>query len=206
LSDEAVVLSTGCFSHTAFSTALKLPIAVYLIVRFGVSPRIWLTPLMIPGTQWYILIAAVIEAVAGPPSNGQADLADIARLPGLRAKDLFAVAEALHILEFAELKDGTIKLTAAGTVFAQSEDEERKRLFKEHLLRFVPFAAHIRHVLDEREGHSAPRVRFKSELEDHLSASDAEKTLRTVIGWGRYAEIFSYDDLRRMFSSNHSTG
>jgi hypothetical protein len=51
------------------------------------------------------LIAAVIEAVAGPPGNGQSDLADIARLPGLRAKDLFAVAEVLHILEFAELKD-----------------------------------------------------------------------------------------------------
>jgi NitT/TauT family transport system ATP-binding protein len=152
------------------------------------------------------LISAVIEAVAQPPSEGQADLADIARLPDLRAKDLFAVAEALHILEFAELRDGAIRLTAAGRVFAQSEAEERKRLFKEHLLRFVPFAAHIRHVLDEREGHSAPRVRFKSELEDHLSAGDAEKTLRTVIGWGRYAEVFSYDDVRRMFSSDHSAG
>jgi NitT/TauT family transport system ATP-binding protein len=152
------------------------------------------------------LMGAIIEAVAKPPNDGQADLADIARLPALGAKDLFAVTEALHILEFAELKDGSIKLTVAGRTFAQSEAEERKRLFKEHLLRFVPFAAHIRHVLDEREGHSAPRVRFKSELEDHLSSSDAEKTLRTVIGWGRYAEIFSYDDARRVFSGNHSEG
>ena len=60
-------------------------------------------------------------------------------------------------------------------------------------------------ALTNGEGHSAPRVRFKSELEDHLSAGDAEKTLSTAIGWGRYAEIFSYDDVRRMFSSNHST-
>jgi len=152
------------------------------------------------------LVSGVIEAVASPPYEGQAELASIARLPTLGAKDLFAVAEALHILGFAELKDGAIKLTAAGRVFAQSGIVERKRLFKEHLLRFVPFAAHIRHVLDEREGHSAPRVRFKSELEDHLSASDAEKTLRTVIGWGRFAEIFAYNDQTRMFSANHSTG
>ena len=61
--------------------------------------------------------------------------------------------------------------TAAGRVFAQSGTEERKRLFSEHLLRFVPLAAHIRHVLDEREGHLAPRVRFESELEDHLNES-----------------------------------
>ena len=149
------------------------------------------------------LISAVVEAVASPPYEGRAELA---RLPALGARDLFAVAEALQILEFAELKDGAIKLTAAGRVFAQSAAEERKRLFKEHLLHFVPLAAHIRHVLDEREGHSAPRVRFKSELEDHLSASDAEKTLRTLIGWGRYAELFAYNDQTRMFSANHSTG
>jgi len=150
------------------------------------------------------LMSAVIEAVAGPPNDGQADLSDLARLPDLRAKDLLGVADALHILELAELKDGAIRLTAAGRVFAQCEDEERKRLFKEHLLRFVPFAAHIRHVLDEREGQSAPRVRFESELEDHLSESDAETTLRTVIAWGRYAEIFNYDDARRMFSTDHT--
>lgn len=152
------------------------------------------------------LISGVIEAVVSPPYEGQAELASIARLPTLGAKDLLAVAEALHILEFAELKDGAIKLTAAGRIFAQSGAEERKRLFKEHLLRFVPFAAHIRHVLDEREGHSAPRVRFESELEDHLSESDAERTLLTAIAWGRYAEIFSYDDDRRMFSTDHRAG
>jgi NitT/TauT family transport system ATP-binding protein len=48
------------------------------------------------------------------------------------------------VLEFADLKDRAIKLTAAGRIFAQSEAEERKRLFKEHLFRFVPFVAHIR--------------------------------------------------------------
>jgi len=149
------------------------------------------------------LISVVVEALSNPPNGGQADLADIARLPALETRDLFAIADALQILEFADLKDGAIKLTAAGRIFAESDTEGRKRLFKEHLLRFVPFVAHIRHVLDEREGHSAPRVRFKSELEDHLSASDAEKTLQTVIGWGRYAEIFSYDDGKRLFNANH---
>jgi len=146
-------------------------------------------------------IGAVAEALAAPPHDGQANLADIARLPAIAPRDLFGVAEALHILEFAELKDGAIRLTAAGRLYAQGDAEERKRLFREHLLRFVPFAAHIRHVLDEREGHVAPRVRFESELEDHLSEEDAETTLRTVVAWGRFAEIFGYDDERRMFSS-----
>ena len=141
-----------------------------------------------------------IEALASPQHQGQAELAKIAHLPSLQVKDVLAVAEALHILEFAELQEGSIKLTAAGRVFAQSGTDERKRLFREHLLRFVPFAAHICRVLQEREGHSAPSVRFKSELEDHLSANDAEKTLETIIRWGRYAEVFDYDDETRNFS------
>lgn len=145
-------------------------------------------------------IIGFIEELASPQYQGQAELAKITHMPSLEVRDVLAVAEAVHILEFAELHEGSIKLTAAGRVFAQSGAEDRKRLFREHLLRFVPFAAHICRVLDEREGHSAPRVRFKSELEDHLSASDAEKTLQTLIGWGRYAEIFAYDDESQIFS------
>jgi NitT/TauT family transport system ATP-binding protein len=70
----------------------------------------------------------------------------------------------------------------------------------------VPLAAHIRHVLNEREGHLAPRVRFESELEDHLNPSDTENTLRAVIGWGRYAELFTYDDDTRTFTIANLAG
>ena len=144
-------------------------------------------------------LAGFAEALVARPYNGRADLATIATALALDVKELFEVAEALHILEFAELSGVSIRLTAAGRVFAQSETDNRKRLFSEHLLRFVPLAAHIRRVLLERENHLAPRVRFESELEDHLSSSDAEQTLRTVIGWGRYAELFTYDDTTRTF-------
>jgi len=150
------------------------------------------------------LIIGLIEALASPPWEGQSDLAQLGRSLSFGTNELFGIAEALHILEFAELKDGAIKLTAAGRVFAESDNDERKRLFREHLLHFVPLAAHILHVLDEREGHAAPRVRFELELEDHLNPSDAEQTLRTVTGWARYAEAFAYDDESRNFNSEAS--
>lgn len=148
-------------------------------------------------------LAGFIEALASPPYEGRAELARIAGALALDIRDLFGIAEALHILEFAELKDGAIRLTAAGRVFAQSDTQERKRLFSEHLLRFVPLAAHICHVLSEREGHVAPRVRFESELEDHLNPGDTEKTLLAVIGWARYAELFTYDDETRTFRTGN---
>jgi NitT/TauT family transport system ATP-binding protein len=149
-------------------------------------------------------IGGFVETLASPAYGGRADLADVARPLALEINDLFPIAEALHMLEFAKLQDGGIKLTAAGRVFAQSSTEERKRLFREHLIRFVPLAAHIRHVLDEREEHRAPRGRFEFELQDHLNQGDAEKTLRAAIDWGRYAELFSYDDETRMFALDHA--
>ncbi len=145
-------------------------------------------------------IAGFVETLAARPYDGRADLATIAAALALDVKELFQVAEALHILELAELSGGSIKLTAAGRVFAQSGTDDRKRLFGEHLLHFVPLVAHIRRVLLERENHLAPSVRFESELEDHLSSSHAEQTLRAVIGWGRYAELFTYDATTRDFS------
>lgn len=85
-------------------------------------------------------------------------------------------------------------------MFAESGTQERKRLFADHLLRHVPLAARIRQVLNERPGHHAPRVRFEQELEDFLTDGAARETLDTAINWGRYAEIFSYNDKSEMFS------
>jgi NitT/TauT family transport system permease protein len=50
----------------AFPANLLFPIAVFLLVRFHASPVIWLSPLMILGTQWYILFNVVAGASAFP--------------------------------------------------------------------------------------------------------------------------------------------
>jgi len=146
-------------------------------------------------------MSGLIEILAAAPYNGQAELDALASSLALEINDLFPIAEALHILEFAELKDGALKLTTAGHVFARSNTDERKRLFREHLLRFVPLTAHICRILQERQGRGAPRARFEVELEDHLNRHDAERTLRAATAWGRYAELFGYDDKSRAFSA-----
>ena len=64
----------------------------------------------------------------------------------------------------------------------------------------MALAAHIKRVLDERPGHSGPWARFSAELEDYMSPDDAARTLRAVVSWGRYAEIFSYHDDTHMFT------
>jgi NitT/TauT family transport system permease protein len=50
----------------AFPANLLFPLAVYFIVRYSLSPKIWLSPLMILGTQWYILFNVIAGATAFP--------------------------------------------------------------------------------------------------------------------------------------------
>ena len=110
------------------------------------------------------------------------------------------MGEALQLLAFGVLEEGDIKLTEAGRQFAHGETDGRKKLFADALRAHVPLVAAIRRTLDERWNHRASAVRFRDELEDHMSPDYAEDTLRTVIAWGRYAELYSYDEEAAQFS------
>jgi NitT/TauT family transport system ATP-binding protein len=146
------------------------------------------------------LMAGLIETLAAEPYNGKADLPEIARSLHLEVDDLFPVAEMLQNLGFADVQEGDILLTQAGKKFSDFGTQERKVMFADHLVRTVPLAARIRQVLNERPGRRAPRVRFEQELEDFLSDNAAQETLDAVINWGRYAEIFAYNDQAETFS------
>jgi len=50
----------------AFPANLLFPVVVVLILRFNLAPKIWLSPLMILGTQWYILFNVIAGASAFP--------------------------------------------------------------------------------------------------------------------------------------------
>jgi len=151
-------------------------------------------------------IAGLIEQIALPPYNGKADLPVISDELQMGDEELFPIIEVVQHLGFADLAGGDILLTQVARSFAEGDMELRKKLFAQQLLASVPLASHIRRVLDERPGHRAPRVRFEEELEDYLSDSYAEETLDRVINWGRYAEIFAYDDESQTFSLENPTG
>ncbi|MEI9995495.1 MAG: nitrate/sulfonate/bicarbonate ABC transporter ATP-binding protein [Rhizomicrobium sp.] len=146
------------------------------------------------------LVSGLIEAVAAQPYNGKADLPDIASDLQMEIDELFPVAEALQLLRLGELEGGDIKLSHMGKRFADAALGERKEIFHRALLAHVPLAGLIRRVLDERASHTAPRRRFLDELEDYMTEDAAEETLRTIVSWSRFAELFSYDDESETFS------
>ncbi|MDB5650189.1 MAG: nitrate/sulfonate/bicarbonate transporter ATP-binding protein [Hyphomicrobiales bacterium] len=151
------------------------------------------------------ILAGLMETVNGPPYDGKADLPALASVLQMEIDDLFPIAETLQLLRFAEVEGGDIRLTDAARKFANGEVDERKKLFGQHLLSYVPLVSHIRRVLDERPSHKAPKARFQDELEDYMSEDYAEQTLHAIISWARYAETFAYDEAAGVFSLENPT-
>jgi NitT/TauT family transport system permease protein len=65
----------------AFPANIVFPFAVVAIVRLGLNPDIWLSPLMVLGTQWYILFNVIAGASAFPN-----DLKEAAATFGIRGR------------------------------------------------------------------------------------------------------------------------
>jgi NitT/TauT family transport system ATP-binding protein len=155
------------------------------------------TPLPRVGTN---IMSGLMETLAAEPYNGRADLPTLANALQYEVDDLLPLGETLQMLGFAVLEEGDILLKDLGRRFVEADTDERKRIFAEALRQHVPLVNMIRQVLDERWNHRASAVRFRDELEDHMSPDYAEDTLRVVISWGRYAELFSYDEEAEQFS------
>jgi NitT/TauT family transport system ATP-binding protein len=150
-------------------------------------------------------LVGLLDAICAAPYSGRADLPHLVESEHIEDEALFVLIEALQLLGFAQVAGGDIWATPAGRNFAEADLQGRKQIFGDQLRRHIPLVAHIRKVLDERPGHSAPEARFLAELEDHLSEEEAHEVLETVINWGRYAELFAYDYDRGVLSLENPT-
>ena len=181
-----------------------------LMTRRPVEPRPVTTPdrgLPPPAIAFHALpvvstnlMAGLMETIEGEPYNGRADLPALASAFQMEADELLPIGEALQLLRFAEFEEGDIKLTDAGRRFVEADTDDRKAEFAAALRAHVPIIAQISQVLEERWNHRAPALRFRDEMEDYMSPDYADNTMRTIIAWGRYAELFSYDREADQFS------
>ncbi len=145
------------------------------------------------------LMSGLLETLSAPPYDGRADLPALAAALQFEVDELLPLGETLQLLGFALLEEGDLILTDMGRKFADAETEDRKKIFGDALRAHVPLINAIRAVIDQRGNHRASSLRFLDELEDHMSPEYATETLRAVISWGRYAEIFEYDEEAQQF-------
>lgn len=140
------------------------------------------------------LLVGLLEAVAAAPFNGRADLPPLATSLQMSLDDLFAIGDSLHLLGLAELEDGDIILTDLGSRFVSCDHDGRKDMIGTSLLHTVPLIRQIRAALDEAPSHVIEKSTFLEAMRETMSSSYAAQTLQTAINWGRYGDLYDFDE------------
>lgn len=126
-------------------------------------------------------------------------LSSLEKQSKITASKLSYVIDFLELIKFVKTKDNTVSLLPSGQILLESNNKQRKKLFSEHLIRNLPIVSYIYEILKARPLHIAPKSRFLSLLEDRLPKDEAADTLRAVTSWGRYIELFFYDDRSQQY-------
>jgi len=131
--------------------------------------------------------------------GGRDDLYRIGRHLHLEVDDLLPLIEAAELLGLATIEEGDMVLTEAGQHFAAAGVLEEKKVFREQALSSISILRQVVHDLQAASTHTLPEKHFLEMLEQHFSEEEAQAQLHTAINWGRYAELFTFQDDREIF-------
>ncbi len=142
-------------------------------------------------------VTGLIELVHS--RGGREDLYWLGRHLQLELDDLLPLVEATDLLGLADTVEGDLVLTEEGKRFAEAGVLEEKQIFREQALAHVSILRKIVQALQAAPRHVLPEEHFLQLLETHFGEEEAQAQLETAINWGRYAELFTFQEDRGMF-------
>jgi NitT/TauT family transport system ATP-binding protein len=102
--------------------------------------------------------------------------------------------DAAALLGWVQVQEGDAILTPEGRAFAEAPILRRKELFRTALERHPTLVSQIHAALAGKANHRLPESFFLGLLEQRFSSAQARRQLDTAIDWGRYAELFGFED------------
>jgi NitT/TauT family transport system ATP-binding protein len=138
--------------------------------------------------------------------GGREDLPKLAESLRLEVDDLLPAVDASALLGFAQVAQGDVTITDAGRTFATADVHPSHEIFREQLVKNVPFINTVIEALRHKRDRRIGKDFLVDILDEHFSASEAEKQFETLVDWGRYAQLFEYDrDEERLYSAEEES-
>jgi len=125
--------------------------------------------------------------------GGREDLYRVAEELRMEVDDLLPIVEGTTLLSFAKSDKGDLEITPSGKAFAEADIATRRALFREAALASVRLLQQINGALLSKSDHTMPLEFFRDVLEEHFSGIEVQRQLDTVLDWGRYSDLFTYD-------------
>nr|WP_242016528.1 nitrate/sulfonate/bicarbonate ABC transporter ATP-binding protein [Pseudanabaena cinerea] len=136
-------------------------------------------------------VAGLLELLEG---RQEKDIYRIAQELLLEVDDLLPIVEASKVLELVVVTEGDIQLAAIGEKFVKSSIDERKDMISSLLQRNIRLVQQICQLLQAKRNRRISEELVLDILENYFTTKEAQRQLRTAVDWGRYAELFSYDE------------
>jgi NitT/TauT family transport system ATP-binding protein len=124
--------------------------------------------------------------------DGQMDVFNLDQLTDYDFGHTISVVKAGELLGFLDTPKNQVLLTDLGKKFLDGDINVRKEMFRNQLLTLGTFRF-VLHLLREAAGHRLNKEIVEEELAIRLTAEDVEKAFNTIVGWGRFGELFGYD-------------
>ncbi len=125
--------------------------------------------------------------------GGREDLYRVAEELRMEVDDLLPIVEGTTLMSFAKSDKGDLEITPSGKAFAEADIATRRTLFREAALTSVRLLQQINSALLSKSDHTMPLEFFRDVLEEHFSGIEVQRQLETVLDWGRYSDLFTYD-------------
>jgi NitT/TauT family transport system ATP-binding protein len=125
--------------------------------------------------------------------DGKEDLYRVAEELRMEVDDLLPILEATTLLGFAKSDRGDVEITSEGKAFVVADIATQRSLFREAALAHVALLQQMNQALASKSDHSLPLEFFRDILDEHFSSDEAQRQIETVLNWGRYSDIFTYD-------------
>lgn len=149
------------------------------------------------------MLTGLLELVAD--RGGKDDLYHLGSELFLEVDDLLPVTETAELFHLADVTEGDLNLTSLGRQFVDGDVGVRKAIIREQL-RDIPLFRLIDRVLQSKSNHTMVKEFFTDILEEHFSAAEAERQLKTAINWARFADLFHYDtDTETLYLADDQT-
>ena len=135
-------------------------------------------------------LAGLLEKLAA--ENGRADMYKLVGDIAMELDDFLPIVEAGELLAFINVQEGDLLLTPLGRAYADASVLGRKEMFAGRVLR-LPIISWIYETLQQDEDLRVAKEYFMDKLQPDFH-DRTERQLERAINWGRFAELFAFDD------------
>jgi NitT/TauT family transport system ATP-binding protein len=133
------------------------------------------------------------------------DLFDLAEKFGREFGAVVRIVKAAELLGFVQTPGQDVQITQLGKDLVSSSTVDQKRIVREQLMKLKIFELLVR-LIRVQEDQCLPSEELLRELQAALPHEKPRPLFRTLLSWGRYAEIISLDQRKHVIRLYENRG